>query len=113
MIKLLLIILLSSMNVNAPSPVVVTVTAYCLSENMTASGELVRVGCIALSRDLEHQLGVTFGDEIILKGIGKFVFLDRMHKRWKKRVDIWLPTRNRCMKFGKKVAYLSVKNLSE
>ena len=47
---------------------------------------------IALSRDLEKEMGVEFGDEIYVdcdcKHNGIWVFEDRMSKRWKKKVDL-------------------------
>ena len=79
----------------------VTVTSYCLQGKM-ASGPRTYPGVIALSRDLERDLKAKFGDTIILHGIGTFVFKDRMPKKWKLRVDVYLPTHRACMQFGVK-----------
>ena len=57
---------------------------------ITASGKRVRIGMIALSRDLEKEFGFHFGDKVILKRFGSYVFEDRMAKKWKRRVDILL-----------------------
>jgi 3D (Asp-Asp-Asp) domain-containing protein len=55
---------------------------------ITASNKRVRVGMVALSRDLEREFGFTFGDAVYLYGFGRFVFEDRMHRRKKRHVDI-------------------------
>ena len=75
----------------------VTVTAYtaCPSECdstpfITASNKTIYIGVIALSRDIEKDLGLKFGETIYVKGIGHFTFEDRMNKRWKRRVDIYI-----------------------
>src|SRR5262245_56278041 len=65
----------------------VTVTAYSHS-GKTASGRRVRPGIVALSRDVEQALGVTFGERVIVEGLGMFVFEDRVSARLRSRVDI-------------------------
>lgn len=82
-------------------PVEVTATAYCQRANPTASGRKVFVGCIALSRDLERQLNAKFGDVIILNG-RRYIFADRMHHKWRKRVDVYRKTKKECDVFGKR-----------
>lgn len=73
----------------------VTVTAYTarvqecdstpwVTANMTPS----RPGILAVSRDLEHELGIKFGDTVWLEGLGFYVVADRMNARWTRRVDI-------------------------
>jgi 3D (Asp-Asp-Asp) domain-containing protein len=45
---------------------------------------------IAVSRDLE-ALGMTRGARVRIEGLkGDFVVLDRMPKRWKRRIDIYM-----------------------
>jgi len=56
---------------------IVTVTAYhhCSgSKGITSSGRRVKVGMIALSRDLERNLNMDFGDRVLLHGMGVFEF---------------------------------------
>src|SRR5512135_3462212 len=60
---------------------IVTVTAYhhCPgSKGITASGERVKTGMIAVSRDLESNLSLDFGDRVLLHGYGVFQVQDRM-----------------------------------
>jgi 3D (Asp-Asp-Asp) domain-containing protein len=86
---------------------VVTATAYSPTVEecdetpfITASGRRVRPGIIALSRDIEREFGVKFGDVLYLEGLGYYEFQDRMHWRWKRRVDIFLPTPEGARHFG-------------
>ena len=75
---------------------------------ITASNKRVRVGMIALSRDLEREFGFTFGDTVYLYGFGKFVFEDRMHRRKRRHVDILMFNPMEARKFGVKSSYLFV-----
>jgi len=76
---------------------IVTVTAYepKVSQTddtplITASNQTVRVGICAVSRDIEKRYSLEFGDKIHLEDIGTFEFSDRMNRRWKNRVDIFM-----------------------
>lgn len=94
----------------------VTVTAYNAevaqtdsTPFITASNKRVREGIVALSRDLERDYGLTWGDKVYIIGIGEFEFQDRMNRRFKKRVDIFMWSKRRALKFGKKKAKLIIK----
>jgi 3D (Asp-Asp-Asp) domain-containing protein len=94
----------------------VKVTAYSASPRetqgdpwVTASGKRVRPGIVALSRDLERLLGVKFGDLVVLKGLGTFVFADRLARHKKRQVDIYIPSRKAARAFGVKRTSLTVK----
>ena len=65
-----------------------------------SNGEYTHQGCIALSRDLIKILNVKLGDEVEIIGVGRFIFKDRMPPKWKMRVDIWMPTYQKCINFG-------------
>ncbi|MBN1409975.1 MAG: hypothetical protein JW969_03970, partial [Spirochaetales bacterium] len=59
----------------------ISVTAYTLKEcyhnkGKTASGEFVKPGMVAVSRDLERQ-GLKLGTKIKISGMGTFVVKDR------------------------------------
>ena len=89
--------------------IIVKVTAYTASveecddtPNITASNKRVKVGYIALSRDIEKDFGYKFGDIIIIQGIGYFIFEDRMHKRKTRQVDIFMLSKASALKFGVK-----------
>ncbi len=75
---------------------------------ITASNKRVRVGMVALSRDLEREFGFRFGDTVHLHGIGRFVFEDRMHRRKRRQVDILMFNPGEARKFGVKRSYLFV-----
>jgi len=70
--------------------------------NITASNKRVKVGYIALSRDIEKDFRLRFGDKIYVKGVGVFEFQDRMHRRKKRQVDIFMHSTKRALKFGVK-----------
>ena len=71
---------------------------------ITASNTRTRPGVVALSRDIlrryNGQAPFTFGDAIHISGIGDFVIEDSMNRRWRKRLDIWLPSREAAADFG-------------
>ncbi|MGB8993233.1 MAG: hypothetical protein WCD80_14355 [Desulfobaccales bacterium] len=82
---------------------IVTVTAYhhCPgSKGITASGRRVKAGMIALSRDLERNLNLHYGDRVLLHGMGVFEFQDRMASRWHKKVDIYMDSQRKARRFG-------------
>lgn len=58
---------------------------------------------IAVSRDLE-KLGLTRGVEVYIPELDTtFVVLDRMHHRWRNRIDIWMAEDIKAARsFGKK-----------
>lgn len=91
---------------------IVTVTAYhhCPgSRGITASGRRVKTGMIALSRDLERNLRMQFGDKVLLQGMGVFEFQDRMAPRWSRKADIYLSTQAKARRFGVKRYVVLVK----
>jgi 3D (Asp-Asp-Asp) domain-containing protein len=75
---------------------------------ITASNKRVRVGMVALSRDLEGEFDFRFGDTVYLYGLGRFVFEDRMHRRKRRHVDILMLNPVAARKFGVKSSYLFV-----
>ena len=70
--------------------------------HITAFNTKTRPGIVAVSRDIEQEWGLEPGDKIIVSGMGEFVFEDRMHPKIKKTVDIWLPTEEEALEFGRK-----------
>jgi len=94
--------------VSAPPVRVVTVTAYNPTERQTDSDPLVaasmrrvRLGTIAVSRDLFDQ-GWVFGRKVRIEGIGIFEINDLMNKRYTQRIDIFMWDEGQARKFGKK-----------
>ena len=94
---------------------VVKVTAYTArvqetdsTPTVTAFNTRVKKGTIALSRDLEKKHSLKSGDRVFLdcftnkKYSGIYVFNDRMHKRKKNQVDIFMNSLKKAKKVGVK-----------
>lgn len=73
--------------------------------SIAAWGDKLRPGMksIAVSRDLQ-RMGLEHRAEVKIKGLpGTYLVLDRMHSRWKKKIDIYMGTdRSRAMRWGKR-----------
>lgn len=78
----------------------VTVTAYnsvpwqttTTDSDIAAWGDTLKPGmqCIAVSRDLMY-VGLTKGAKVQIEGLeGEFEVLDKMNKRYKRRIDIYM-----------------------
>ena len=81
---------------------------------VTAAGTRVRPGIVAVSRDLE-AIGLVFGARVVLveatgPGCGKsaraligkvLVVEDRMHRRKRRQIDVWMPTTEAARAFGR------------
>jgi 3D (Asp-Asp-Asp) domain-containing protein len=87
----------------------VTLTAYsstvdqCDSTpHITASQQSVRPGVIAVSDDLVKEMGLRFGQKVLIPGHGIFEVQDRMHPRWRRTVDIWVGDRKAALLFGRR-----------
>jgi 3D (Asp-Asp-Asp) domain-containing protein len=83
----------------------VSVTAYTLKEcyqnkGITSSGEYVRPGIVAVSRDLEAQ-GLKLGTKIKISGMGTFVVKDRTSKRNRSNIDIFMNSHAKAIRFGR------------
>jgi 3D (Asp-Asp-Asp) domain-containing protein len=82
-------------------PLKVTATAYNSlayqtnsNPHITAFGDSLKPGLkyIAVSRDL-YRLGLKHNTPIKIKGLeGTYLVKDRMHSRWKNRIDIYMGT---------------------
>jgi 3D (Asp-Asp-Asp) domain-containing protein len=55
---------------------------------------------LAVSRDVERNLNLDFGDRVLLHGLGVFEFQDRMHSRCKKKVDVFMKSYKKARQFG-------------
>jgi 3D (Asp-Asp-Asp) domain-containing protein len=73
---------------------------------ITAANTQTRVGIVALSRDLLRRYTpdapFEFGDVVHISGLGDFVVEDSMNGRWKRRVDVWFPSRTAAVSFGRR-----------
>ena len=71
----------------------VTATAYnSMGKNIAAWGTKLKPGmkAIAVSRDLLKK-GLRKGTKVKIIGLpGKYTVLDKMHKKWKRRIDIFM-----------------------
>lgn len=72
---------------------------------LAAWGDRLRPGvrAIAVSRDL-IELGFTRGTRVRIEGLsGEYVVLDKMAKRWRRRIDIYMGTdREAALRWGKR-----------
>ena len=72
---------------------------------LTASGDTLRPGlrALAVSDDL-FDAGLGFGTRVEIEGLpGEWVVLDRMHSRWKRKIDVYMgEDRERAQAFGEK-----------
>jgi 3D (Asp-Asp-Asp) domain-containing protein len=66
---------------------------------------------IAVSRDLLTEYGLKHRSKVMIKGLsGEFLVLDKMNKRWRKRIDIYMGmNRKAALKWGRKKVELSWK----
>ncbi len=83
----------------------IEVTAYTLTEcyhnkGITSSGELVRPGIVAVSRDLERK-GMKLGTTIKIGDLGTFVVKDRTHHRNRGNIDIYMISYTDALQFGR------------
>ncbi len=97
---------------------IVTVTAYNTVERQTkvgdptlaAWGDTLKPGmkAIAVSRDLIEE-GLTHRTKVKIEGLpGEYIVLDKMNKRWKKRIDICKDKNIKAArKWGKKKARIT------
>jgi 3D (Asp-Asp-Asp) domain-containing protein len=93
---------------------IVTVTAYSYGcgqypYDVTASGRKVKEGMVAVSRDLERNLKLAFGDRVLLHGLGVFEVQDRMAASQRKKVDVFMNTDSKARRFGVKRHIVLVK----
>jgi len=95
----------------------VTVTAYnslayqtSADPNITAWGDSLVPGmkCIAVSRDL-ISLGLKHNTPVKIEGFdGVFIVNDKMNKRWKNRIDIYMDNDvKKAKKWGKRILKIS------
>jgi 3D (Asp-Asp-Asp) domain-containing protein len=75
---------------------------------ITASGKKVSETYCALSRDIEKEFGLKFGDKVDIEGYGVFEFQDRMNKRIKRGVDIFRWSRQEALEIGRREGVIRV-----
>lgn len=91
----------------------VTATAYnslpAQTDNtpdIAAWGDRLRPGmkAIAVSRDLLKKYGLKHKDKVKISGLkGEYMVLDKMNKRWKKKIDIYMgKDRRKALNWGRK-----------
>lgn len=91
----------------------VTITAYSSTVDqcdstpyIAANNKPVRVGTLALSRDLLKEFEIEYGQRVLIPGYGVFEVRDTMNARWQRRVDIWESDREAALMFGKQQGQL-------
>lgn len=94
----------------------VTATAYTSNSAETDStpflaawGDTLKPGmkAIAVSRDL-IKMGLSHGVEVSIDGLsGKYIVRDKMNKRWKKKIDVYMGLDiKKAKKWGKKTVII-------
>ena len=102
-----------SKKVSLKQSMLVTATAYNSlpsqtdsTPNIAAWGDRLRPGMkvIAVSRDLLKKYGMKHGTKVKIRGLpGRYTVLDKMNKRWRKKIDIYMGnSRNDAMQWGKR-----------
>ena len=78
--------------------------------NIAAWGDRLKPGmkAIAVSRDL-LAMGLKHNTEVTIKGLpGKYRVLDKMNKRWEKKIDIYMGNdRSKAMRWGRRPVEIS------
>ena len=74
--------------------------------DVCAWGDKIRPGIIAISRDLEKS-GLTRGKEVHIEGIGTVVVMDRMHRRKRNQIDLYMENHEDAVEFGVKELTIS------
>lgn len=78
---------------------------------VTAANTPTRPGTLALSRDLLHEYTpgapFSFGDRVRVHGLGEFLVEDVMNARWSNRIDVWFPSRDEALWFGRREVVIS------
>jgi 3D (Asp-Asp-Asp) domain-containing protein len=73
---------------------------------ITAANTRTRHGIVALSRDLLQRYNpdapFAFGDVVHISGLGDFIVEDSMNARWRRRVDVWFPSHDAAIEFGRR-----------
>lgn len=96
--------------------VMVTVTGYTSGHRdadgpLTAVSRQPRPGTIALSRDLLRNFTpgapFSFGDRVLVPGMGIYVVEDTMHPRWTHKADIWFDDGATARKWGNRDVYIT------
>jgi 3D (Asp-Asp-Asp) domain-containing protein len=92
----------------------VTATAYNSVESQTKKGDPITAAwgdklkpgmkAIAVSRDLLQQEGIEHGTQVKIEGLpGRYKVLDKMNRRWTKKIDIYMGTDvQKAREWGKK-----------
>lgn len=91
----------------------VIATAYNSASQQTDStpdiaawGDKLKPGMkvIAVSKDLMNAHGLSRGSRVRIKGLdGEYVVLDKMHPRWRKKIDIYMGVdRSKAKRWGKR-----------
>ena len=76
------------------------ITAYCLDKNKTATGTWPRIGTVAA-----NPRQIPYGTKIYVPGYGYGRIEDtgsNKHSLDQLPIDVWLPTKDECIKWGKK-----------
>lgn len=117
---IILLLLLTGTEAQAASRHHLTVTATAFTTaadetkpthiGLTAWGDHLKPGmkAIAVSRDLLHRYGLSHGSAVTIKGLpGTYIVRDKMNRRWRKRIDIYMTSKKQALEWGKRQVTIS------
>jgi 3D (Asp-Asp-Asp) domain-containing protein len=78
------------------------ITAYCL-RGRTATGTRTRKGICAVNTQF-----IPLHSTIIVPGYGRFTAEDKLPRNSRAHVDLWMPSRGECRRFGRRTMVVKV-----
>jgi len=88
-----------------------TITAYSSTIDQTDSTPFITADGTRVKKGIVATNELPFGQRLIIEGIeGIFVVADRTNKKYNFRMDIWMPTREEAMQFGKQIKKITLIN---
>lgn len=108
----LIVLLLCSLNCHAEENLadgelhLIEATAYCDSKNLTATQTRVREGIAAFSPKYYGYCALIYDEEMHF--LGYYEIQDTGSERIRKGevIDIWMPTEEECLEFGRQPVYI-------
>jgi len=96
---------------NPVKEITVSVTGYSSTPDQTDDSPFIVANGTAVHDGVVAANFLPFGTKIKISGVfGEKVFTveDRMHRRFKQRIDVWFPDRQSALKFGYKTLKVQI-----
>ncbi|MCA9756366.1 MAG: 3D domain-containing protein [Candidatus Eisenbacteria bacterium] len=79
---------------------------------ITAINTITAPGVLAVSRDMLRTFTpgapFDFGDRVLISGVGVYQIEDTMNPRWTRRVDVWFPSTEEALAWGRRETYMAI-----